>query len=92
MRRQEIAAGRRRQFGGPGGLLAGKAAKVWLLVRGPGLEATMSRYLIDRIAALANVEVVTQAEVTGLGGHDGVLEQLRWRRDGAGRASKIVLA
>jgi thioredoxin reductase (NADPH) len=68
--------------------LAGKAAKVWLLVRGPGLEATMSRYLIDRIAALANVEVVTQAEVTGLEGHDGVLEQVRWRRDGAGEGEQ----
>src|SRR5262249_1253794 len=60
--------------------LAGKAAKVWLLVRGPGLEAGMSRYLVDRIAALSNVEVVTQAEVTGLEGHDGVLAAVRWRR------------
>ena len=70
--------------------LAGKAAKVWLLVRGPGLEASMSRYLVERIAALSNVEVVTQAEVTGLEGHDGVLEQVRWRRGnaGQGRAQK----
>jgi thioredoxin reductase (NADPH) len=60
--------------------LAGKAAKVWLLVRGPGLEAGMSRYLVDRIAALSNVEVVTQAEVIGLEGHDGMLEAVRWRR------------
>ena len=29
--------------------LASQAAKVWMLVRGPSLEATMSRYLIDRI-------------------------------------------
>ena len=65
--------------------LAGKAAKVWLLVRGPGLEASMSRYLVERIAALSNVEVVTQAEVTGLEGHDGVLEQVRWRRGNAGQ-------
>jgi thioredoxin reductase (NADPH) len=64
--------------------LAGKAAKVWLLVRGPGLEASMSRYLVDRIAALPNVEVVTQAEVTGLEGHEGALEQVRWRRDVSG--------
>jgi thioredoxin reductase (NADPH) len=63
--------------------LAGKAAKVWLLVRGPGLEASMSRYLIDRIAALANVEVVTQAEVAGLEGRDGVLEAVRWRGGGS---------
>jgi thioredoxin reductase (NADPH) len=63
--------------------LASKAAKVWLLVRGASLEASMSRYLIDRIAGLANVEVVTQAQVSGLEGHDGVLEAIRWRRGGA---------
>jgi thioredoxin reductase (NADPH) len=61
--------------------LAGNAAKVWLLVRGPSLEATMSRYLIDRIAALSNVEVVVQAEVSGLEGQDGALEHVRWRRE-----------
>ncbi len=65
--------------------LAGKAAKVWLLVRGTGLEASMSRYLIDRIAALPNVEVVAQAVVTGLEGRDGALEQVHWRRGGSGR-------
>jgi hypothetical protein len=29
--------------------LAGQAAKVWLIVRGVGLEASMSRYLVERI-------------------------------------------
>src|SRR5262245_17537939 len=29
--------------------LSGSAAKVWMLVRGPGLAASMSKYLIDRI-------------------------------------------
>jgi thioredoxin reductase (NADPH) len=60
--------------------LAGKATKVWLLVRGPSLEASMSRYLIDRIDALSNVEVVTQAHVTDLEGRDGMLEAVRWRQ------------
>jgi len=64
--------------------LAGKVAKVWLLVRGAGLEASMSRYLIDRIAGLANVEVVTQAEVSDLVGRDGLLEAIRWRQGAAG--------
>jgi len=63
--------------------LASKAAKVWLLVRGSGLEASMSRYLIDRIAGLSNVEIVSQAQVTGLEGHDGMLEEIRWRQAGA---------
>ena len=62
--------------------LASQAAKVWVLVRGPRLDASMSRYLVDRIAGLPNVEVVTEAEVSGLDGHDGVLEAIRWRRRG----------
>ena len=60
--------------------LASQAAKVWMIVRGPELSANMSRYLVDRIAGLPNVEVVTQAKVTALEGRDGVLEAIRWRR------------
>jgi len=60
--------------------LATKAAKVWLLMRGAVPEARMSRYLVDRIAGLSNVEIVTRAEVTGLEGHAGVLETIRWRQ------------
>jgi thioredoxin reductase (NADPH) len=63
--------------------LASRAAKVWLLVRGPGLEDTMSRYLIDRIAGLPNVEVLTNTKVTRLEGRDGMLEQVAWRTLGA---------
>jgi thioredoxin reductase (NADPH) len=63
--------------------LASQVAKVWLLVRGPSLEASMSRYLVDRIKGLANVEVLTRAEISGLEGHDGMLEAVRWRQ-GAG--------
>jgi len=65
--------------------LASQVAKVWLLVRGPGLEATMSRYLIDRIAALPNVEVLTQTEVSALEGQGGVLEAIRWRQGPSGQ-------
>ena len=60
--------------------LASQVAKVWLLVRGPGLEASMSRYLIDRIAARPNVEVLTQTAVSALEGHGGVLEAIRWHQ------------
>src|SRR5262249_32976332 len=35
--------------------LSGQARKVWLLVRGASLDATMSSYLIERISGLANV-------------------------------------
>ena len=63
--------------------LASQVAKVWLLVRGANLAASMSRYLVERIAGLPNVEVLTQANVTGLEGRDGVLEAIRWRRAGS---------
>jgi thioredoxin reductase (NADPH) len=59
--------------------LASQVAKVWLLVRGPSLAASMSRYLVDRIAGLSNVEVLTQTGITGLDGRDGMLEAIRWR-------------
>jgi thioredoxin reductase (NADPH) len=59
--------------------LASQVSKVWLLVRGDGLTASMSRYLVDRIEGLSNVEVVTGAEVTALEGEGGALEAIRWR-------------
>ena len=60
--------------------LASQVAKVWLLVRGPSLAATMSRYLVERLAALPNVEVLLHTEVCALEGRDGALEAVRWRR------------
>jgi len=62
--------------------LASQVAKVWLLVRGPSLEASMSRYLIDRVRGLANVELVLGAQVSGLEGDNGTLTAIRWRQAG----------
>ncbi len=59
--------------------LASQGAKVWMLVRRPSLSETMSRYLIDRITSLPNVEVVTGAQVSGVEGSNGILEAVRWR-------------
>ena len=42
--------------------------RLHLIVRRDGLEATMSRYLIDRIAALPNVELHAECEITELDG------------------------
>jgi thioredoxin reductase (NADPH) len=50
--------------------LAPKVKRLHLVVRGPGLEPSMSRYLIDRIAALPNVELHTGTEVVGLEGDE----------------------
>src|SRR4029077_17246317 len=59
--------------------LAAQVRKVWLLARGPSLAAKMSRYLVDRISGLSNVEVLTQTGISGLEGSGGVLEAVRWR-------------
>ncbi|HVA13390.1 MAG TPA: NAD(P)/FAD-dependent oxidoreductase, partial [Stellaceae bacterium] len=48
--------------------LAPKVKRLHLVVRGAGLEASMSRYLIERIAALPNVELHLGAEVVALDG------------------------
>ena len=39
----------------------------------------MSRYLVDRIAAQPNIEVLTQTEVVALEGQGSTLEAVRWR-------------
>jgi thioredoxin reductase (NADPH) len=58
--------------------LASQGVKVSMLAR-RDLGQTMSRYLVDRVHGLSNVEVVTGAVVSGLEGRDGVLEAVRWR-------------
>jgi thioredoxin reductase (NADPH) len=70
--------------------LASQVRKVWLLVRGDGLAASMSRYLVDRIEGLPNVEVVTGAEVSGLEGQEGVLEALTWRTREGGETRRPI--
>ena len=40
------------------------------VVRGPGLEASMSHYLIDRTASLPNVELHTRTEVVAFEGDE----------------------
>ena len=63
--------------------LARTASRVHMLVRGPGLAATMSRYLVDRIESTPNIEVLTGAEVTALQGTSaGGLEAITWRQRG----------
>ena len=59
--------------------LAGQARKVAVIVRGKNLGATMSRYLVERIEGLPNVEVLTETQITELKGRDGILESVRWR-------------
>ena len=82
MRRTRGGPGRRRQSAGQAAVyLASQAAKVWLIVRGADLAASMSRYLVDRISGLANVEVLMRTQVTGLEGADGIMQAVRWRHE-----------
>ncbi len=48
--------------------LAPKVKRLHLVIRGDGLGDSMSRYLVDRIAALPNVELHTRTEIVGLEG------------------------
>ncbi|MFN7110092.1 MAG: NAD(P)/FAD-dependent oxidoreductase [Brevundimonas sp.] len=51
--------------------LAPRVKKLHLFVRGKGLETAMSQYLIERIAALPNVEVHRRTEIVALNGDRG---------------------
>jgi thioredoxin reductase (NADPH) len=63
--------------------LAGHVARIWLLIRGTDLAASMSRYLVDRVKGLPNVTLVTEAQITDVGSRDGTLEVISWRRAGS---------
>ena len=70
--------------------LSGHARKVHMVIRGGGLGASMSRYLIERIEAAPNIELMFNAEVTGLqGGQDGSLTRVRWRSRLSGEDSTL---
>ena len=60
--------------------LASHARHVRVLMRGPALSSTMSRYLIERIAASPNITVLGETEVVELLGiPDQGLQGVRWR-------------
>jgi len=71
--------------------LASQGAKVSLLVRGSSLAASMSRYLVDRISGLRNVEVLLQTTVTALEGRSGALEAVRWRNATSGEETRRAI-
>jgi thioredoxin reductase (NADPH) len=51
------------------------AKQVTMLVRGTTLDLSMSRYLIDQIDAISNIEVIVRTEVTEVHG-EGVLQSV----------------
>ncbi|MEP6564197.1 MAG: FAD-dependent oxidoreductase [Mesorhizobium sp.] len=64
--------------------LASHVRKVSLLARGGSLDATMSRYLVERIRAQTNIEVLTETEIEALEGDAGNLGSIRWRNRASG--------
>ncbi|MES0029172.1 FAD-dependent oxidoreductase [Mesorhizobium sp. M0040] len=59
--------------------LAAHVKKVWLLARGSSLDASMSRYLVERVRAQPNIELLAETQIAALEGDDGNLGKVRWR-------------
>lgn len=68
--------------------LASRARKVTLLARRP-LEQTMSQYLIERIQAQPNIEVIIGCEISELEGTDGNLEAVSWLNRSSGVKTRL---
>jgi thioredoxin reductase (NADPH) len=79
-----------------GGNSAGQAAmhfsphakRVSLVIRGDSLKSTLSHYLVERIAATPNIEVLTRTEVTALHG-DTTLREITLREHDTGRERRV---
>ncbi|MGA6967071.1 MAG: FAD-dependent oxidoreductase [Xanthobacteraceae bacterium] len=89
-RREEIAlVGAGNSAGQAAVFLRHYAARIWMLVRGPSLAESMSQYLIDRIEATPNIEVLTRTEVVALSGSpEGQLDRIRWRHRPSGQETE----
>ena len=82
-----------------GGNSAGQAAmyfsqyarRVTILVRGAGLAATMSRYLIDQIGETRNIRILAHTEVEEIVGHEHV-EALTLRNHETGGCEQVEAA
>lgn len=79
-----------------GGNSAGQAAmhfaplakRVSLVIRGECLKKTLSQYLVDRVHATPNVEVLSRTEITGLGG-EKCLKEVSLKHRVTGEERKI---
>jgi thioredoxin reductase (NADPH) len=72
--------------------LSGHARKVFMIIRGGGLGASMSRYLIERIEATPNIELMFNTEVVALqAAADSSLERVRWRSRLSGEESEAEI-
>jgi thioredoxin reductase (NADPH) len=77
---------------GQGALFFSRYAKtVTMLVRAPELGAAMSQYLVERIRATPNIEVLTRVELTAFGG-SGHLEHVCLRQVDTGESRALEAA
>src|SRR5271169_275659 len=85
---EDILVGGGNSAGQAAVFLSGYARKVYMVIRGGGLGASMSRYLIERIEAAPNIELMFNSEVVGLqGATGGSLERVRWKSRLSGEES-----
>src|SRR5262249_15202799 len=68
--------------------LSTRVKKLWLVMRGKSLRQTMSEYLVERISAQDNIEVLAETEITALEGDDGKLQLVRWRNNPTGKETE----
>ena len=70
--------------------LSQTASKVYMLVRGPDLAQSMSRYLIQRISGNPSIELLCDSELSDLAG-EGNLEKVSWinKRTGQVRSAQV---
>jgi thioredoxin reductase (NADPH) len=88
-RGREVAVVGAANSAGQGALFFSRyASKVTMLVRADTLTKSMSRYLIDRIDAAPNIEVINGVEVVGVGGTTK-LEKVRIRELGTGAEREL---
>jgi thioredoxin reductase (NADPH) len=72
--------------------LAPQVKRLTMIVRGVGLEASMSRYLIDRIGMLENVDILVASEVVELhGDRAGALGAATVRNRATGETLRLPL-
>ncbi|KAE8758216.1 pyridine nucleotide-disulfide oxidoreductase [Paraburkholderia madseniana] len=65
------------------------ASRVSIVVRGDSLESSLSQYLVDRICASTNVEVLTRTEVAGLEG-DSQLQAITLKDRNTGQERRVA--
>jgi thioredoxin reductase (NADPH) len=66
------------------------ASRVSIVIRGDSLKSTLSRYLVERIAAAANIEVLAHTEVTALHGEQ-TLREITLRDNATGEERRIAI-